>query len=435
MKQILFLSFKFLKGRGRKTASTISLISIIGVMLGVMVPIIVLSVMNGFQEEIRNKILGMSGHISIVAPTKLGLTNYQDILDELRSNPAVRGVHPYAEMQGLYQDQLEFEPVLIHALMKEQLGYDPELENLITPIEGKLDIDKPYRIMIGKQMQMRKFLSVGDRITLVLLGKEKLQPDNLSKAKSVRVEIVGIFETGFQEYDNNLIITSLKTLDKLFQTGDAIDSISIKLTDIWESPQEKVALVGKYGDQFLIYTWEELYESFFKALSLEKGLLRLIMLFILVVAIFNVMSGQLIQISEHKREIGILKTIGYAPWQILSIFLSSGLIVTSLGAITGAILGSVISYELSVFVNLLETFVNALLTLKDFFFSFFTNTVSQPFEIFPKNVYYLDQIPSDFSILRAIYFIGLAIFFTLIAGIIPSYKAAKIKAMEVMRYE
>lgn len=431
----IFLALRFLRGRGRVLSSTVTVLSIVGVSLGVMVPIVVLSVMSGFQAEIKTKILGMNGHINVVAPTAAGFNKNPNIVETLNQDKRIITAYPYGETRGVLEVRGIFEPVLIRAYDEKVFENDQELAKMLKIKSGEKKIERRYQVMIGTGLADSHLLSKDDRANLILFQSKQLNFNAPNKTKTLRTQVTGIFKSGFQEYDNSIVITSLKTLQGAFEDQKDYDAINIKLKDIWESENVKEDLIESFGDRYLIYSWQELNQNFFRALSLEKTLMYLIMSFILLVALFNVTSYQLIQVVERKKEIGILKTLGFSSFSIAGIFLSSGLIISLIGSLIGASLGVLISLNIETSIAIVENIINAFLFIISFFLSFFSEITISRFEIFPSKIYYLDGVPSDVSFLQVSMFILMAIFFSFLAGLWPSIKAAKMKPMEIMRYE
>lgn len=431
----IFLALRFLRGRGRVLSSTVTILSVIGVSLGVMVPIVVLSVMSGFQSEIKTKILGMNGHINIVAPTSSGFEKDPNLVKALEEDKRIITAYPYGETRGVLEVQGIFEPVLIRAYDPKVFEKDQELAKMLKMKSGEKNIERKYHILIGSGLADSHLLGKDDRANLIVFQSKQLDFNAPNKTKTLRTQVAGIFKSGFQEYDNSIVITSLKTLQGAFEKQQPYDAVSIKLKDVWESENVKNDMISSFGDRYLIYSWQELNQNFFRALALEKTLMYLIMSFILLVALFNVTSYQLIQVVERKKEIGILKTLGFSSFSIAGIFLSSGLIISALGSVIGASLGVLISLNIETSIAIVENIINAILFVVSLFLSLFGDIAISRFEIFPSKVYYLEKVPSEVSFLQVALFILLAIFFSFLAGLWPSVKAAKMKPMDIMRYE
>jgi lipoprotein-releasing system permease protein len=438
MKAQILLGLRFLFGKNREKksiASTVSLISFVGVVLGVMVPIVVLSVMMGFQEEIRSKILGVKGHIVLTSSSfNPYIKNYQEIVEKIKSFQGVVSVNPYIELQGMVQFLNGFEPVIIRGVLPNYFTEDKEMNKIFEITMGEKNLDKRYQITIGNELAKKRLVNNGDRVKLLVTEQDNFTLN--SRPQTIEARVNGIFKTGFQQFDNGMVYVSLSTFQKLFRKKNIIKRIDIKVENIWNINPIINDLVKEYGDNYRIYTWQDINYNFFKALALERILMYFIVSLILIVAIFNVTSSQLIFIIEKKKEIGILKTIGMKPFHIAQIFLFQGCIISTLGALVGGLLGYLISLDVMAIIRVFEFFINIFFYLFYFIKSIFVGSVYyQSFEIFPKGVYYLDYIPSDISLSRTLFFISMAIFLSALVGFLPSIKAARLKPIDVMRYE
>ncbi len=437
MKAQLLIVQRFLRPKGRSSSLTslITLLSIIGVALGVMVPIIVLSVMSGFQDEIKTKILSLKGHITMTTVLGTSMRDYENIIDFMNAQPDVIAAVPYIEVQGLIHFHDRFEPVLIRGIEQSVFTTDTNFSQLLEMTQGTQDLSRKYYIMIGSELAAHNYIAAEDRLTLILADQHTLTID--TRTQTVKGVIKGIFKTGFQDFDRSVVYISLRTLQDILDENGRVNAIDLKLSDVFNTENIVQTLVAQYGDRYQIFTWKELNRNLFKALALEQTVMYLIMLFILLVAIFNVTSAQLILIIERKKEIGILKTIGMTPFNITQIFLMEGLVVTLLGAVTGGILGYLISLDVGLFIGILESIVNFF--GKAYFMLGgligFTQGNYESFSIFPKGIYYLDAIPSSPNITRVWVFILVALGLSLISGLFPSLKAASMRPVDVMRYE
>lgn len=438
MKAQTLISLKFLTGKGRERksiGSTVTLISLLGVILGVMVPIVVLSVMMGFQEEIKAKILGVKGHITVTASSiSPHIINYPQVVKKIKAMDGVVSVNPYVEVQGMIQFFSGFEPVLIRGIPPSYFEEDEEVDKIFQLVDGEKKLDRRYELIMGYNLASKRLVSVGDRINLLISDQENLTLQ--TRPRTVETIIKGTFKTGFQEFDNGIIYVSLSTFNKVFRKKNVVKRIDIKVEDIWELDPLIEELTQAYGNEYKFFTWQEINYNFFKALALERSLMYFIVSLILVVAIFNVTSSQLIFIIERKKEIGILKTIGMKPIHIAQIFILQGSIITSIGAVIGGVLGYFISLDVMSVIKVVEFLIDIILHFIYYIKVIFVAAPSyQAFEIFPKGVYYLDYIPSDISFLRTLFFIIMAMLFSFLIGFFPSIKAARLKPLDVMRYE
>ncbi len=413
-----------------------SIVSMLGITLGVMIPVIVLSVLVGFQEEIKSKILGVKGHLIITKGNDAYIDNYDQFIAKLKEdNPEITSAIPYTEMQGIVQFYNDFEPIILRGISEEAFSEDEEFSQLFNIKRGERNLGNLYYALLGDKLASSYFISPKDRLKLFIVEENSLSLNSV-RPIPVTVSVEGTFETGFQDFDIGVIYVSLQTLQKKFKRENQVKSIDVKLDDVWQVERLKRKLVAKYGEDYSFFTWQEVNFNFFKALTLEKAIMYLIMSLILLVAVFNVISSQLIMIIERKKEIGILKTLGMNTKHLLQIFLTQGFIISLLGASLGGILGHLASLNVAVLINALEYVINFFLTISYLVRSIFVENLEfVPFELFPEGIYYLNAIPSDVSLARVGFFMGMAIFLSLLCSFIPSLKAAKLKPLEVMRYE
>ncbi len=432
----LLIALRFLKPRGRKRtiASLVTLLSIAGVSLGLLVPIVVISVMSGFQNEIKTKILSLKGHVTVASTSSQNIKNYDEVIKFIQSQPDVVSASPYIEIQGLVRFYNRYQPVIIRAVSSSAFTKDKDLDNLVQIQSGEKDLSQKYFALVGSQLADQNYLGVDDRISILIADQTVFTSS--TQTKSISAQIKGVFKTGFQEFDSGFIYLSLSTLQASFNNEDSVRAIDVKMSDVFNINPIRETLIKKYGDRYQIFTWQESNQNLFNALSIEKAVMYLIMSFILLVAIFNVTSAQLILIIERKKEIGVLKTIGMKPWHICQIFLLQGLAVTLSGSIIGATLGYFISLDVGLFISFLEAGINIGIDSLNFMKSLFSQTQPWPaFSLFPKNIYYIDSIPSDPNISRSFLFVIFALCLALVSGLFPALRAASLRPLDVMRYE
>ncbi len=431
-----FISYRYLLNKGRKKnlLSLVSFFAFIGVFLGVLGPILIMSVFSGFQKEIREKILGIQGHITIQAKRNKNFQNYPTLIKEISKIKNVASVIPYIETQGMLKLDQELKPIVIRGLHQNSFKQDPELSKILYIQRGKKDLSRKYYALIGNELAKNHFINLHTRLSIITMK------DTISLAKKptiLKAYPTGIFKTGYYEYDNSVIYLSLKTLQSEFNLGSKVNSIDIKVKNIWKTKPVIKKLTQKYGYRYYFSTWQNSNANLFKALATERTLMWVIMAMVLVVAIFNVMSSQIMLVIEKKKEIGILKTLGMGPTHIKKIFLIEGLMITSVSASLGALMGTILAKYLKQVLFVIEILINFFKKGIFYFLNLFTSNSLETtsFYFFPKEVYYFEKIPIDISLSRAFLLVVLAMILSVLAGLLPSSKAAKLKPVEVMRYE
>lgn len=437
MRLELFIGFRYLMAKSRRhnLVSLMSMLSIGGVCLGVMVPVVVMSVLIGFQNEMRSKILGVKSHISVAAPGALGIENYEKLMDELKAYPGVVSVNPMIEADGLVQFYNGYQPVVIRAVTPDLFTNDREFASVFKVTNGLADVSRKNYLLVGDVLAYNHLVDVSNRVT-VMLARGTLSP-NVEMAQ-FRAMVTGIFRTGHSDFDRNIVFTSLRTLQDILELPDEVTRLEIKIKNPMKADDLATLLLHRYGSRYSIYSWTELNATLFQALQNERAMIWIILIFILLVAIFNVMGSQIMLVLEKQKEIGILKTLGMKPSHIARIFMFEGLITTVVGAILGAILGMLASIYIKEVLAFIEFFINAGIHLWTFLLHLLGQGASAPqgdFKFFDPRIYYLDKIPADISVMRAAVLVVCAIVLSMLAGLFPSLTAARLRPLEVIRYE
>lgn len=436
MRLEFFIGLRYLqaKSKRRNLVSLMSLLSVAGVFLGVMVPIVVMSVLLGFQKEMRSKILGVKSHVSVFAPSTGGITNYEDFAAEIRKMPGVVSVNPFIETEGLIQFYSDYQPAIIRGMDASAFDEDKEFQKTFQITSGSRDFSHKYFLLMGQEMARKHLVDISNRVNL-LIAKGSLRPG--MEPQVVKGMVVGTFKTGYYEYDSGIIYTSLRTLQDSLDMEDKVTQIDIKLANLWKAEEFASLLMQTYGYRFSVYSWGELNANLFKALTTERAMLSIIVIFILLVAIFNVMGSQIMLVLEKQKEIGILKTLGMKPGHIARIFLFENMLTTAVGSVLGAVMGTLLAMNVSRVLSFFEFFINGFLKIKDFFLGavHFGPSAPSQFHFFPKGVYYLDQIPVDISLTRTLALVVGALVLSALAGLLPALRAARLRPLEVIRYE
>ncbi|HBE03466.1 MAG: hypothetical protein A2096_11680 [Spirochaetes bacterium GWF1_41_5] len=431
-----FIAFRYLLAKNRKAnlVSIISFLSILGIFLGVMVPIIVISVMSGFQNEIREKIIGMSFHVVIQPGNIYAIDEYRELTKELSSEKDIVLAAPFIETQGMVRYQDSYLPVRIRAVEPDLAIRDREFSSVFRITEGSGDFSRRYSILAGSELAKRNWLIPGSRLE-VWAVKSTFNP--LSRPKVFQAEVSGFFKTGYYEYDSAMLYTSIATLKKALASDNSVISIGIKIKNIYRAEEVAGRLIAKYQNRYRIFTWQDANRNLFKALATEKLIMWVIVVLILVVAIFNVMSSQIMLVIEKKKEIGILKTMGMQPGHIMKIFLFEGMFIAMIGSLLGSVCGLLFASHIKETMALIESIVNFFINLHFSVLSAFYPVVLKPeaFYLFPQGVYYLDRIPVDINPLRTLLVIFFALALSALAGLIPSWAASRLRPVDVIRYE
>ncbi|MDA8088903.1 MAG: lipoprotein-releasing ABC transporter permease subunit [Nitrospiraceae bacterium] len=401
----LFIAFRYLKSKKKqKGISFNTLVSIGGVMLGVMTLLVVLSVMSGFRDDLQKKILGVNAHV-VVTSADGNIDNYKALLGKLQSWPHVTAASPFIMGEVMLSAGKESQGVYIR-------GVDPSAEAKVTDLarhmkEGSftaLASDKPG-IIIGSELAGRLGVVVGDTVT-VLSPMGEMGPFGMLP-RMRRFQVDGIFEMGMYEYDNNLAITGLGPAARFFGMDNGITGVELKLDDIYKAPEVRSALNRGLGFPFFARDWIEMNKNLFAALTLEKITMFIILTFIILVASFNIVSTLMMNVVEKQREIAILKAMGATRRGIMTVFVIQGLLIGIVGTVMGMLGGYVLGYIINTY-----------------------HIIS-----LPSDVYYLSHLPvkmnpRDFMLVSIA---AIAISFS--ATIYPAWQAARLDPIEPLRYE
>jgi len=408
---IPYIAYKFLKSnKTSRFTSIISKSSIIGIALGIAAIIVVMSIMNGFHSEMRNKILSMVSHV-VVTENNYTLKNWDKLKYEIDKNLLVSGSAPYVEGQAMisFKDN-------VHGIQLK--GIVPQYEKLVTSlaeniIEGDLDDIglKPYQISIGIDLAKKMNLSVGDKITLVIPRVNSTLIGVVPRIK--RFEVSSIFNFGMQQYDKNLVFISMDEAQLLYDMGADITGLRLKLFDLFKSPSMSKFIKKNIGSKYIVIDWTMMNKNFFKALQMEKTMLMLLMFLIVLVATFNIISSLFMVVSEKKSDIAILKTIGMNSKSIMLIFILQGTFLGTLGIVFGLMLGLLITLNLDYIVMFIEYIIGH--------------------NLLDSDIYMISSVPAQIDVLDLVYVSVISFIFSIVATIYPSLTASRTMPAETLK--
>jgi lipoprotein-releasing system permease protein len=424
----LFLALRYLRPK-RTFVSVITLICIVGVMLAVSVLIVVISVMTGFDHQLREKILGFSPHIRVHLANRT-MTNYVDLMQEISSNRLVKGVTPYVAGPVLVSTEPTANGAAGEVVAPDVRGIVPDLESKISVlpssiVEGKFDVSG-YGVLVGREFAQGLGLGVGDRLEIYSIRDLQRMNKSFRKGRAegggadevylpTEYEIRGIFDVGYWDFDYRVIVCSLENAQDLYGLGEAVQGLMVMLHDPAKASEVRAQLEDELGPMYVINTWEKDYSVILSALVVEKNVMFYILFFIILVAAFGIASALITFVVQKTREIGVLKALGSSSGQIMSIFLSQSLFVGVLGVLAGFGLGM-----------LAVTYRND--------FLFFLRRVTG-FQLFPAQIYSFNELPAliDFGDIAII--CGGSLVICLLAGLLPAWFAGRLRPVEALRHE
>lgn len=406
----LLIGLRYTRAKRRNHfISFISLTSIIGLMLGVAVLITVLSVMNGFDRELKNRILGMIPHATI--SSREPFHDWQKLADLTRKNPQVVAVAPYTQLQGMLTANGQVTGALIS-------GVEPRYEKQVSIVDqhisprGGLEQLRAgeFGIVLGAGVASNLGVMVGDKITLVL-PEASLSPAGVIP-RFKRFTVVGIFKVG-ADVDGLLAYIHIADAGKLLRIGDQVQGVRLKLHDIFESQQVVHSILYDLPEYFYANDWTQTHGNLFSAIQMEKAMMALLLLLIVAVAAFNIVSSLVMVVTDKKADIAILRTLGASPQTITRIFMVQGAVIGLAGTVTGVILGVTIALNITDFMNWVEQ-----VSGKSLFDAYFVNYL--PSELKWSDVLWVSITSGVLSFLATIY---------------PARRAARVQPAEALRYE
>ena len=408
-----FIGLRYTRARRKNLfVSLSSAISAVGILLGVAALIVVLSVMNGFQKEIRARILGVASHIQIAGQDNT-LADWQKVAARARENPRVLAAAPYVNGQAL----LEFGGTVRGALVR---GVDPKLEAEVADVgdhmvAGRLDSLQPgeFGVVLGAELARALRVFPGERVTLIAPQGLVTPAGVLPRLKQFRV--VGIFRVDHYEYDSGLALVNLADAQRLYQLGDRVSGVRLKLADLLESREVARELYQSLGGDLAISDWTRSHANFFRAVEIEKRMMFIILTLIVTVAAFNVISTLVMVVTEKQSDIAILRTLGATPRSVMKIFVVQGAVIGVLGTILGVVGGILLALNIDVVVPFLERLLRI--------------------QFLSKDVYYISELPSDLHLDDVALIAAVSLALSLLATIYPSWRAARVRPAEALRYE
>ena len=427
-----FLAWRYLRGKKRKSGhkpaqikdkfsprggflSFVSYIAIGGIALGVWSLIVVMSVMNGFQREIKENVLGVVSHATIKPFPSITLTldDWDKISRNIQENNHVIASAPFIEQQGLVTDKDNVRPVTVRGITPKQ---EIKVADFVSkPLSGDIELlDKnSFRAMIGIDLAKTLGINVGDKFTLIT-PQGSFSPVGLMP-RLKRFEVAGIFQAGMYEYDMGLLLINIHDAAKLYQIKNGADALRVRFDDVLKAHIRTLELNTNLPNGLYAQDWSASHANFFRAVQIEKRMMFLILTIIIAVASFNVVNQQMMLISEKTGDIAILRTLGVSSGSIVRLFLFQGFILGAIGIFSGLIVGMITAINVEEIVSFIESLFRV--------------------KFLSPEVYQIPVIPSQLLATDVITTAIVSFSIILIATIYPSFRAAKIIPAETLRYE
>jgi len=409
----LALGLRYVRAKRRNHfISVISSISMLGIAVGVTALITVLSVMNGFETELRARILGMTAHATVTVPGG-ALTGWEAVAARAAQRPEVIGVAPYVQGEAM----LGFGSKLSGAVVRGILpGEEPKVSDVGEHmLVGELTDLAPgeYGIVLGRELAYAIGVAPGDKL-MMLVAQGKLTPAGYMP-RMRRFTVTGIFEAGMYEYDRTVAMVHARDAAAVFGLGDGMSGVRLKLADMFEAPRTSQALADELGPGFHASDWTRQHVNFFRAIRTEKTVMFVILTLIVAVAAFNIISTLVMVVTEKEADIAILRTLGASPRSIMAVFMVQGTLIGLVGTLLGV--GGGVGLALNV-----ETIVPWL---------------EQSFgvQFLPADVYYISRLPSELHLADVIQIGALSFALSFLSTLLPALRASRVQPAESLRHE
>ena len=421
----LFIGLRYLKAKRKQTfISVITFISILGITVGVTALIIVLSVMTGFEETLKEKILGINAHV-VVLGFAGGVRDYDSVAEEIRKVKGVTGVTPFTYNQALVSSPGGATGAVIRGIDLKSAGEvtvlpekirEGSLEGIAAPLveAGPAGARKEMAgIALGRELARNLGVSLGDTVNVISPMGVMTPAGPVPRLANFRV--TAIFELGMYEYDSSLAFVSLDNARRFFRLGDSVTGVEVRVADIYGADRTATEITKALKERYWARTWMEMNRNLFSALRLEKAAMFIILALIILVAALNIISTLIMVVMEKGKDIAILKSLGATSGGIMRIFMIEGAVIGITGTFLGAVIGVAAALNIEKVVSVIERAFH--------------------FKVLPPSVYYIDKLPSKVepAIVLAIVALSLAISF--LATIYPSWQASKLDPAEGLRYE
>ncbi|GGX90287.1 lipoprotein-releasing ABC transporter permease subunit [Vogesella alkaliphila] len=409
----IFVGLRYLRARRRNGfISFISLMSVLGIALGVAALIVVLSVMNGFQQEIRGRMLSVVSHVE-VGSYDGRVAGWPTLAASLTRQPHVLAAAPYVNAQGLLSSGGAVRGAMVRGIVPQQEDKVIDLGQQMQ--RGKLTDLQPgqFGILLGYELARALGVEVGDKVTLITPQGNVTPAGMMPRLKQFTV--TGVFKIGMFEYDASLAMIHLRDAQVLFRMGQDVSGVRLKLDDPLQAPQVKAALNGRLAANQVASDWTDMNSNYFRAVQIEKRMMFIILTLIVAVAAFNLVSTLVMVVTDKQADIAILRTLGASPASIMQIFMIQGSVAGVLGTVSGVAGGLLLAFNLDVILPAIERVLGM--------------------RLLSSEVYLIDYLPSEVQSSDVVTIAVISLVLSLLATLYPSWRAARTRPAEALRYE
>lgn len=408
-----FIGLRYTRSRQRtRFISVISLISVVGIALGMTVLITVLSVMNGFQREVRSRMLSAVAHVQISGANDR-LADWQNVAEIARTNPHVKATAPYVNAQGLLTSGSNVRGAYLRGVLPEQEQHVDDIAKHMR--RGTVDALKPgdFSIVLGDALARALGVNVGEKVVLVAPQGTVTPAGVLPRLR--QFTIVGTFHIGHHEIDSGLALTHLEDAQRLYRLSDEVSGVRLKLDDLFRAKQVTFDLASKIPANAVLSDWTTVNANYFRAVDIEKRMMSLLLFFIIAIAAFNLVSSLFMVVKEKQADIAILRTLGASPGGVMKIFMTQGIVIGLTGVFFGIVFGILGALYVDVIVGFFERLFG--------------------FRFLDPSIYQITELPSELRpkdvMLTALFSFAMSA----VATVYPAWRASKVNPAEALRYE
>ena len=409
----LFIGLRYVRAKRRnQSISLISAIAVLGMALGVAALIVVLSVMNGFQKEIRARILGIAPHLQITAESG-PLSDWPGTLQVTATHPQVAAAAPFITGQGMLSYEQSVQGVMVRGIFPESESHVIDLSDKIK--SGSLESlrEGEFGIALGTDLARGLGVRLNDKILLMTPQGQVTPAGMMPRLKQFKV--VSIFEIGMSPYDNSLALIHLADAQKLYRMNDAVTGISARLKNLDRAPQIARDMERELPRNIYVNDWTRQHANYFRAVQIEKKMMFIVVFLIVVVAAVNIISTLVMAVTDKQADIAILRTLGASPRSIMKIFIVQGTLIGLVGLALGVGGGIMLALNIDIVVPFIERMLGV--------------------HILSKDIYFINELPSDVQRDDVLIVTGISFIISLLATLYPSWRASKTQPAEALRYE